>query len=98
LVTALSVIIAAPLQSQTTLLLDLPLESQSAHVTQIITVTDISITYHRPRTKDRKIWGWPEPSGRVWRAGANENAVLEVSDPVTVEGKVLPKGARRKSN
>jgi Protein of unknown function (DUF2911) len=92
LVTALSVVIAAPLQSQTTLLLDLPLESQSAQVTQKIGITNISITYHRPRAKGRKIWGWLEPYGRVWRAGANENTVFEVSDPVTVEGKALPKG------
>src|SRR5262249_37036371 len=43
--------------------------------------------------KGRKIWGWLEPYGSVWRAGANENTVFEVSDPVTVEGKPLPKGA-----
>lgn len=92
LVTALSMIIAAPLQSQTTLLLDLPLESQSAQVTQKVGITNISITYHRPRAKGRKIWGWLEPYGRVWRAGANENTVFEVSDPITVEGKALPKG------
>jgi Protein of unknown function (DUF2911) len=92
LVTALSTVIATSLQGQTTLLLDLPLESQSAQVTQEIGITKISITYHRPRVKGRKIWGWLEPYGRVWRAGANENTVFEVSDPVTVEGKTLPKG------
>jgi hypothetical protein len=92
LVTALSAAIAGPLQAQTTLLLDLPLESQSAQVTQTIGITKISVTYHRPRVKGRKIWGWLEPYGRVWRAGANENTVFEVSDPVTVEGKTLPKG------
>jgi hypothetical protein len=92
LVTALSVVIAPALQSQTTLLLDLPLESQSAQVKQKIGITNISITYHRPRAKGRKIWGWLEPYGSVWRAGANENTVFEVSDPVTVEGKALPKG------
>jgi tetratricopeptide (TPR) repeat protein len=92
LVTALSAVIAPPLRSQTTLLLDLPLESQSAQVTQKIGITNISITYHRPRAKGRKIWGWLEPYGSVWRAGANENTVFEVSDPVTVEGRELPKG------
>lgn len=30
--------------------------------------------------------------GQVWRAGANENTTLEVSTPVTVEGKPLPAG------
>jgi len=28
----------------------------------------------------------------VWRAGANENTTIEFSDPVTIEGKPLPKG------
>lgn len=92
LVTALFVIVAAPLQAQTTLLLDLPLESQSAQVIQKIGITNISITYHRPRVKGRKIWGWLEPYGTVWRAGANENTIIEISDPVTVEGRTLPKG------
>ena len=32
------------------------------------------------------------PFGKVWRAGANFNTTFEVSDPITVEGKPLPKG------
>ena len=59
---------------------------------QKIGITNISITYHRPRVKGRKIWGWLEPYGTVWRAGANENTIIEISDPVTVEGRTLPKG------
>ena len=92
LVTAISMVIASPLQAQTTVLLDLPLESQRAQITQTIGITNISITYYRPRAKGRKIWGWLEPYGRVWRAGANENTTFEVSDPVSIEGKPLPKG------
>ncbi|HLJ90204.1 MAG TPA: DUF2911 domain-containing protein [Candidatus Angelobacter sp.] len=89
---AFSLAIATPSQAQTTVLLDLPLESQSAQITQKIGITNITITYHRPRAKGRRIWGWLEPYGRVWRAGANENTVFEVSDPIMVEGKALPKG------
>src|SRR5215469_14115511 len=92
LMTAISTVIASRLQAQTTVLLDLPLESQRAQVTQKIGITNISITYYRPRAKGRKIWGWLEPYGTVWRAGANENTTFEVSDPVTVEGKPLSKG------
>ena len=91
-VTALSMVIASPLRAQTTVLLDLPLESQRAQMKQTIGITNISITYYRPRAKGRKIWGWLEPYGRVWRAGANENTTFEVSDPVSIEGKPLPKG------
>ena len=45
-----------------------------------------------PLVKGRKIWGGLEPFGSVWRAGANENTTIEFSDPVSVEGKQLPKG------
>ena len=72
--------------------LDLPLQSQHAKVTQRIGVTDITINYHRPLVNDRKIWGALVPYGQVWRAGANENTTITFSDPVTIEGKQLDKG------
>ena len=78
------------LQAQTDL--GLPDVSQAASVTQRLGVTDITIKYHRPLTNGRKIWGALVPFGKVWRAGANENTTFEVSDPVSVEGKPLPKG------
>jgi len=39
----------------------LPRPSQKASVMQTIGVTDITITYHRPGVKGRKIWGDPLP-------------------------------------
>ena len=72
--------------------LNLPEASQLAVVKQRIGVTDITITYHRPLVKGRKIWGGLVPMDKVWRAGANENTTFEVSDPISVEGKPLPKG------
>jgi hypothetical protein len=38
-----------------------PRPSQKASVTQTVGVTDITITYHRPGVKGRKIWGDPLP-------------------------------------
>src|SRR5215471_8400226 len=73
-------------------ILDLPRESPKAQVSQRIGVTDIAILYSRPLVKGRKIWGGVVPLGDIWRAGANENTTIEFSDPVTVEGKPLPKG------
>ena len=61
-------------------------------VQQHLGVTDITIRYHRPLVDGRKIWGGLVPFGKVWRAGANFNTTFEVSDPITVEGKPLPKG------
>src|SRR5262249_44066989 len=72
--------------------LNLPDVSQAAEVKQRIALTDITIKYHRPLVNGRKIWGGLVPYGKVWRAGANENTTIELSDPVSVEGKPLAKG------
>ncbi len=73
-------------------LLNLPDASQHARVTQRIGITDITIDYHRPLVRGRKIFGGLQAYGQVWRAGANYNTTIEFSDPVTVEGQPLPKG------
>lgn len=73
-------------------LLDLPRDSQHAKIIQRVGITDITINYHRPLVKGRKVWGGLVPYGQVWRAGANENTTIEFTDPVTVEGKPLAKG------
>lgn len=72
--------------------LDLPLPSQRAEISQKIGITDITIAYHRPLAKDRKIWGGLVPYGKVWRAGANENTTIAFTDPVMIEGQPLDKG------
>jgi hypothetical protein len=75
-----------------TVMLDLPLQSQHAVITQRIGLTDITVNYHRPLVNDRQIWGKLVPYGQVWRAGANENTTITFSDPVTIEGQALDKG------
>jgi hypothetical protein len=72
--------------------LDLPDASQRAEVSQRMGITNITISYHRPLVKGRKIWGGLVPYGAVWRAGANENTTIAFSDPVLIEGKPLDKG------
>jgi hypothetical protein len=72
--------------------LDLPLQSQRAQISQRVGITDVTITYHRPLVNNRKIWGDVVPYGKVWRAGANENTTISFSDPVTIGGKTLDKG------
>ena len=73
-------------------ILNLPRPSQHAVVLQRVGITDISINYIRPVVNGRPIWGKLVPYGEVWRAGANENTTIEFTDPVSVEGKALPKG------
>jgi tetratricopeptide (TPR) repeat protein len=78
--------------SAQSLVLDLPLQSQRAEITQRIGITDVTINYHRPLANDRKVWGALVPYGQVWRAGANINTTITFSDPVMIEGKALDKG------
>ncbi len=72
--------------------LTLPDISQHARVSQRIGLTDITIDYHRPLVRGRKIFGGVQAYGDVWRAGANFNTTIEFTDPVTIEGKPLAKG------
>ena len=68
--------------------------SPPAKVTQIITGgTVVSVDYSQPSLKGRTMGKDVEPmKNQVWRAGANEATIFEVSKKVTVEGKALPAG------
>jgi Protein of unknown function (DUF2911)/Tetratricopeptide repeat len=92
LVLLCTLLAAASLAHTQTVMLDLPLQSQHALITQRIGITDITINYHRPLVNSRQIWGKVVPYGEVWRAGANENTVVTFTDPVTIEGQPLDKG------
>lgn len=80
----------APAQSAA---LNLPDLSQAASVSQRIGLTDISVSYHRPLTRGRKIFGGIVPEGQVWRAGADMNTVVRFSDPVQINGSTLAAGS-----
>ena len=72
--------------------LTLPRESNGATVSQTVGDTKITIVYHRPNIKGRKVWGELVPYGQVWRSGANENTIFEISRDVTINGQSLPAG------
>ncbi len=77
--------------------LTLPRASQRSAVSQTIGDTEVAIIYNRPNIKDRKVWGNKSeepivPFGEVWRTGANEATVFEVSKDVMINGQKLPKG------
>lgn len=55
--------------------------------------TVISVNYSAPSVKGRKIGSELEPKeGQVWRTGANEATIFEVSKDVTINGSKLPAG------
>jgi hypothetical protein len=92
LVLLFSVLSAISLCPAQTVMLELPLPSQRAVITQRVGLTDITVNYHRPLVNGRQVWGKLVPYGQVWRAGANENTTVTFTDPVTIEGQPLDKG------
>ncbi len=79
--------------------------TKKAMVSEEVGLTLVSITYHRPAVNGRegKIWGNVVHKGFVdqgfgsrtpapWRAGSNENTIIEFENDVKIEGQMLPKG------
>jgi len=52
----------------------------------------VEITYSRPGVKGRKIIGYNEPYGRVWRTGANAPTKVRFFSPVEIKGSKLDSG------
>lgn len=74
--------------------LTLPQASPSSKVSQTIGISEITIEYHRPAVKGRKIWGGLVPyNGSVWRAGANENTVITITHDCKINGRPIPAGS-----
>lgn len=82
----------------------LPRPSAAATVSQTVGISTITVNYSRPMVKGRVIWGGLVPYGwnkqgfgagndAPWRAGANENTVLRLSHPATIEGHLVPAGS-----
>ena len=79
--------------------------TKKAQVSEQVGLTQVTIIYHRPAVKGRegKVWGELVHKGFIdqgfgnrkpapWRAGANENTIIEFDNDVKVEGQTLPKG------
>jgi hypothetical protein len=77
--------------------------SPAAEVSQTIGISKVTVQYSRPAVKGREIWGALVPYGwnkqgfgtnldAPWRAGANENTVIEFSHPAKVAGQTVPAG------
>jgi len=71
---------------------DVPRPSPKATVSQVVGLTEVSITYCRPGVKGRTIWGGLVPYDQVWRTGANEATTITFSTDVTIDSKPLVAG------
>ncbi len=75
----------------------IPMASQLVQETQVLGITDITITYSSPAIRGRNVWengvipfdGNPIP----WRAGANMNTKISFSTDVSVSGEPLKAGS-----
>jgi hypothetical protein len=78
--------------------------SPAASVSQTVGISTITVNYSRPSVRGREIWGQLVPYGwnvqgfgagneAPWRAGANENTVLNLSHPATIQGHQVPAGS-----
>ncbi|MEJ7849369.1 MAG: DUF2911 domain-containing protein [Pyrinomonadaceae bacterium] len=72
--------------------LTLPNASQRQEIVQTVGDVKVSIVYHRPNIKGRKVWGGLVPYGEVWRTGANNATTIEFSGDVTIAGQKLLRG------
>lgn len=69
-----------------------PAPSPQSTLSQVVGLTDVTITYSRPSAKGRTVFGDLVPFGRLWRTGANANTTVSFSEDVVINGNTLKKG------
>lgn len=73
-----------------------PAPSPAGKVYSKVGLTDVNISYSRPKMKGRKIFGAGDdflvPFGKIWRTGANQGTIITTDKDLMVEGQNLPAG------
>ncbi|MEM1357748.1 MAG: DUF6503 family protein, partial [Bacteroidota bacterium] len=69
-----------------------PAASPPATTTAEVGYTNLRVDYHRPGVRGRLIFGDMVPWSRIWRAGANENTLLQIDARITIGDTVLLPG------
>ena len=72
--------------------INIPAPSPAASLTQVVGLTDVSLSYSRPNMRGRKIFGDLVPYGRIWRTGANATTKLTVDRAISINDKTLKPG------
>ncbi|WGQ08796.1 DUF2911 domain-containing protein [Pedobacter gandavensis] len=89
MILALAVSLNTELQAQG---IKIPQASSAQTITQSFGLGKINVSYSRPNTKGRKVFGGMEPFDKVWRTGANSATSITFSDPVKIGGQELAAG------
>ncbi|WKV11179.1 DUF2911 domain-containing protein [Marivirga harenae] len=76
--------------------IEIPQPSPKAKVETTVGLTDVSISYFRPSVKGRQVFGagndFLQPYGVLWRAGANNGTVLDLSTDAVIAGNKVEAG------
>lgn len=71
---------------------DFPNPSPLQTIRQNFGMSAVEVVYSRPGVKGRKIIGYNEPYGRVWRTGANNPTKIKFFSPVEIKGNKIDTG------
>ncbi len=71
----------------------MPQPSPTQTIKQDFGMGNIELTYSRPGTKGRKIFGDLVPFDKLWRTGANGATIIRFSEPVEIMGKKVDTGS-----
>lgn len=71
----------------------MPAPSPTQTLKQDFAIGTITLTYSRPTSKGRKIFGDLVPYNALWRTGANAATRIVFSDPVEIGGKKVDSGS-----
>lgn len=70
----------------------MPAPSPVQTIKQDFGIGSIELTYSRPGTKGRKVFGDLVPTGKLWRTGANAATKIVFSDAIEIGGKKVDSG------
>lgn len=93
LLAAVALIGAMPLSAQQKKAASTGGNSPHETTSTVIDGNRVTITYGRPFSKDRKIWGGLVPWDKAWRTGSDEATLLITQMPIVIGETTIPAGA-----
>lgn len=70
-----------------------PALSPLSKVEQTIGLTNITVEYSRPSKREREVFPEVAAYGQIWRAGANKNSIVSISDQIIIGKDTLKAGS-----